>query len=166
MLYSTEIQFRAPIPSFLGISPSHTSWRMPSPWALLQWQSFKRSLEIFCQWLILVTAWSPTIIPGCLVLSGPMALMLPCQAWDRESFGHSGSHRTDGVGPFGVFHLLRSCSGINLCPFPSFSISLLSSYRGVQYFGIPVPYWKKSCLGPHIKYIVTCNHTHTNLIMF
>ena len=32
------------------------------------------------------------------------------------------------------------------------------STRGVQPFGISVPHWKKSCLGPHIKYIVTHNH--------
>ena len=30
--------------------------------------------------------------------------------------------------------------------------------RGVQPFGISGPHWKKSCLGSHIKYIVTCNH--------
>ena len=30
--------------------------------------------------------------------------------------------------------------------------------RGVQTFGISGPHWKKSCLGPPIKYIVTCNH--------
>lgn len=32
-------------------------------------------------------------------------------------------------------------------------------YRGVQPFGLSVPYWKKeSCLRPHVKYIVPCNH--------
>ena len=32
--------------------------------------------------------------------------------------------------------------------------------RGVQPFGISVPPWKKKCcLGPHIKYVVTCDHT-------
>ena len=31
--------------------------------------------------------------------------------------------------------------------------------RGVQPFAIAGPHWKKkSCLGPHIKYIATCNH--------
>ena len=31
--------------------------------------------------------------------------------------------------------------------------------RGVQPFGVSGPYWKKkSCIGPHIKYIVTRNH--------
>ena len=32
------------------------------------------------------------------------------------------------------------------------------SQRVVQPFGISGPHWKKSCLGPHIKYIVTRNH--------
>ena len=33
------------------------------------------------------------------------------------------------------------------------------SCTGVQPFGISGPYWmKKSCLGPHIKYIATHNH--------
>ena len=31
--------------------------------------------------------------------------------------------------------------------------------RGVQPLGVPGPHWKKkSCLGPHIKYIATHNH--------
>lgn len=31
--------------------------------------------------------------------------------------------------------------------------------RGVQAFGTSGSHWeKKSCLGPHTKYIVTCNH--------
>ena len=30
--------------------------------------------------------------------------------------------------------------------------------RGVHTFGISGPHWKKSCLGPHIEYIVTHNH--------
>ena len=35
--------------------------------------------------------------------------------------------------------------------------------RGVQTFGISGPHWKKkSCLGPHIKYIATCNHQKQN----
>ena len=43
----------------------------------------------------------------------------------------------------------------------------LSSGRGVQPSGISASHWKKSCLGPHIKYIAARNHTHTqNLIMF
>lgn len=30
--------------------------------------------------------------------------------------------------------------------------------RGIQSFGLSGPYWKKtSCLGPHIKYTMTCN---------
>ena len=29
--------------------------------------------------------------------------------------------------------------------------------RGVRPFGVSAPHWKKSCLGPHIKYIATCN---------
>ena len=38
--------------------------------------------------------------------------------------------------------------------------------RGVQNFGVSVPHWKKrSFLGPHIKYIMTCNHKK-NLTMF
>ena len=38
--------------------------------------------------------------------------------------------------------------------------------RGVQPFGVSGPHWKKkSCLGPHIKYIATGNHKKT-LIMF
>ena len=42
-----------------------------------------------------------------------------------------------------------------------------NSSRGVQPFGISGPHWKKkSCLGPHIKYIATHNHTQKNLIMF
>ena len=33
------------------------------------------------------------------------------------------------------------------------------SPRSIQTFGVSGPHWKKkSCLGPHIKYIVTCNH--------
>ena len=38
-----------------------------------------------------------------------------------------------------------------------FSVFLVLG-RGVQPFGGSAPYWKKSCLGPHIKYIVTYNH--------
>ena len=31
--------------------------------------------------------------------------------------------------------------------------------RGVQPFGISAPHWKKkTCLGPYIKYMATCNH--------
>ena len=30
--------------------------------------------------------------------------------------------------------------------------------RGVQPFGVSGPHWKKSCLGPCIKYIVTRHH--------
>ena len=34
------------------------------------------------------------------------------------------------------------------------------SNSGVQPFSISGPHWKeKSCLGPHIKYTVTCHHT-------
>ena len=37
--------------------------------------------------------------------------------------------------------------------------------RGAQPFGVYGPHWeKKSCLGPHIKCTVTCNHK--SLIMF
>ena len=36
--------------------------------------------------------------------------------------------------------------------------------RDVEPFGISGPHWKKSCLGPHIKYIVT--HNQKNLIMY
>ena len=33
------------------------------------------------------------------------------------------------------------------------------SNRGVQPFGVSVTHWKKkSCLGPHVKYIATHNH--------
>ena len=35
--------------------------------------------------------------------------------------------------------------------------SALIHSRGVPPFGISGPYWEKSCLGPHIKYIVTRN---------
>ena len=38
--------------------------------------------------------------------------------------------------------------------------------KGVQPFGISVPHWMKSCLGPHIKYIVTYSHKNKNLIIF
>ena len=34
----------------------------------------------------------------------------------------------------------------------------VDSIRGVQSFGISGSHWKKSCLGSHIKYIMTCNH--------
>ena len=44
-------------------------------------------------------------------------------------------------------------------------ISGTFSVRGVQPFDVSGPHWKKSCLGPHVKYIVTCNHTK-DLIMF
>ena len=38
--------------------------------------------------------------------------------------------------------------------------------RGVQTFGVSTPHWKKkSCLGPHIKYIATHNNKKT-LLMF
>ena len=30
--------------------------------------------------------------------------------------------------------------------------------QGVQHFGIPKSHWKKNCLEPHVKYIVTRNH--------
>ena len=34
--------------------------------------------------------------------------------------------------------------------------------QGCLAFGVSGPHWKKrSCLGPHIKYIVTHDHTHT-----
>ena len=42
-------------------------------------------------------------------------------------------------------------------PQTEFSASCAS--RGVQPLGFSGPHWKKSCLGPHIKYIVTRNHT-------
>ena len=42
----------------------------------------------------------------------------------------------------------------------------LMTLRVVQTLGVSGPHWKKSCLGPHMKYTVTCNHTHKNLIMF
>ena len=39
-------------------------------------------------------------------------------------------------------------------------------YRGVQTLGVFELHWKeKSCLGPHVKYIATCNH-EKNLLMF
>ena len=34
-------------------------------------------------------------------------------------------------------------------------VSYSSSIRGVQPFGVSGPHWKKSCLGPHIKYTNT-----------
>ena len=43
---------------------------------------------------------------------------------------------------------------------------VLSTCRGIQHFGTSGPHWKKkSCLGPHIKYIVAHNHKK-NPIMF
>ena len=35
---------------------------------------------------------------------------------------------------------------------------ILKPQQGVQTFEISAPHWKKSCLGPHIVYIVACNH--------
>ena len=64
--------------------------------------------------------------------------------------------------------------GQSPCYWGSFAISsamfaiilLLRGSRGVWPFGISAPHWKKkSCLGPHIKYIATCNHK-IHLIMF
>lgn len=63
---STEIW--DPILSLLVISFSHTSWGLPSPWAILQGHSFRESLAIFCHWLIPVIPWSPTHHPR---LPGP-----------------------------------------------------------------------------------------------
>ena len=41
-----------------------------------------------------------------------------------------------------------------------------SPSRGVQPFGVSGPRWKKkSCLGPHVKYIVTCNHKKTHNVL-
>ena len=41
--------------------------------------------------------------------------------------------------------------------------SSLAIGRGVQSFGVFGPHWKKkSCLGTHIKYIVTRNHNRTS----
>ena len=34
--------------------------------------------------------------------------------------------------------------------------------RDVQSFGVSGPHWKKSCLGPHIKYTATRSHTQKN----
>ena len=36
------------------------------------------------------------------------------------------------------------------------------SVKGVQPFGVSGPHWKKSCLGSHIKYVTTHNHTQNN----
>ena len=44
-------------------------------------------------------------------------------------------------------------------------IQIVQSCGGIQPFGVPGLHWKKSCLGPHINYIATCNHKE-NLIMF
>ena len=41
-----------------------------------------------------------------------------------------------------------------------------SPSRGVQPFGFSGPHWKKSCLGPHIKYTVTCNHKQKEISYF
>ena len=39
------------------------------------------------------------------------------------------------------------------------------TYRGVQHFGFSGPHWKKkSCLGPHIKYIATRNHKKSQVL--
>ena len=43
--------------------------------------------------------------------------------------------------------------------------SKATTARVVQPFDVSEPHWKKSCLGPHIEYIATCNH-QKNLIMF
>ena len=42
----------------------------------------------------------------------------------------------------------------------------LDCFQGVQPFGVSGPHWKKSCLGPHIKYIVTRNHKKNVLSVF
>lgn len=68
ILSLTEIQIWDPFLSFLGISFSHTSQGLSSPWALLQGQSFGESLAIFCHWPVLVTPQSPTHHPR---LPGP-----------------------------------------------------------------------------------------------
>ena len=41
-----------------------------------------------------------------------------------------------------------------------FTTALSGVYRiqGVQRFGVSGTHWKKSCLGPHIKYIATHYH--------
>ena len=42
----------------------------------------------------------------------------------------------------------------------------ISSTRGVQSFGISAPHWKKrSCLRPHIKYIVTHSHKKSHNVL-
>ena len=37
--------------------------------------------------------------------------------------------------------------------------------RGVQPFSISRPHWKKSCFGPHIKYIATHNHKKSHNVL-
>ena len=48
-----------------------------------------------------------------------------------------------------------------MLPFLAHGMYVYDSFyvRGVQTFGVSGPQWKKkSCLGPHIKYIEMCNH--------
>ena len=63
---------------------------------------------------------------------------------------------------------IRNLSKTNLS-LPSWVAQLvraLSQSRGVQPFGISGPHWKKkSCLGPYIKYIATCNHKKSHNIL-
>lgn len=65
----------------------------------------------------------------------------------------------------------RHTFGENLFPYSPWATNMYSIFvysvlsRGAQTSGIPAPPWRKSCLGPHIKYISTRNHTK-NLTMF
>ena len=48
---------------------------------------------------------------------------------------------------------------------PGYIARKIRRFRGVQHFGVSGPHRKKSCLGPHIKYIAPRIHKK-NLIMF
>ena len=68
--------------------------------------------------------------------------------------------------------LLRFTTGTDLTSHTARSPSSEQGSKGrcpsrrVQTFGISVPHGnKKSCLGSHIKYIVTCNHKKTHNVL-
>ena len=63
----------------------------------------------------------------------------------------SPAHGTISLGPLPP----PPCLGCCLAPAAKVGQSNLLLSRGVQPFGVSKPHWKKSCLGPHTKYIVT-----------
>ena len=57
--------------------------------------------------------------------------------------------------------LMQQTSLLALTPLPARETvtNQISNCRSVPTFGVSGPHWKKkSCFGPHIKYIVTCKH--------